>query len=112
MRSFLRSFLLSSPASLPRQWQQVGFHGIIIVGAPVSPPFHIIIKPAAVKTKKGRMGTNNWVMNWSGMDDAREAKNLGMRALIHTRLGSHGYPSISFPIQRCRDVKVIGVKRG
>ena len=73
MRSFVPpSHLL--PPSLPRQ--QVGFHGIIIVGAPVSPPFHIIIKPAAVKTKKGRMGTNNWVMNWSGMDDAREAKNL------------------------------------
>ena len=87
MRSLVRSSL-SSPASLPRQ--QVGFHGIIIVGAPVSPPFHIIIKPAAVKTKKGRMGTNNWVMNWSGMDDAREAKNLGMRALIYTKLGSHG----------------------
>ena len=83
MRSLVRSSL-SSPASLPRQ--QVGFHGIIIVGAPVSPPFHIIIKPVAVKPKKGKMGTNNWVMNWSGMDDAREAKNLGMRALIYTRL--------------------------
>ena len=68
------AFIICSPSYPCAACRQVGFHGIIIVGA----PFHIIM-PAAVKMKKGRknkgrMGTNNWVMNWSGMEDEREAE--------------------------------------
>ena len=77
--AFVRSSVRRHPSPSSPHRQQVGFHGIIIVGA----PFHIIM-PAAVKNKKERKngGTNNWVMNWSGIDDVREreARNLGMHA--------------------------------
>ena len=47
--AFVRSSVRRHPSPSSPHRQQVGFHGIIIVGA----PFHIIM-PAAVKNKKER----------------------------------------------------------
>ena len=95
MRSFVHLFAVTprpppSPCPCLRchtARQQVGFHGIIIVGA----PFHIIM-PAAVKNKKERKngGTNNWVMNWSGIDDVRErGKESWNACLNYTEISLH-----------------------